>query len=256
MKKQGIQYLYLMSALLFGACAKDAPKDFANIDSRGNSGGTTTGTVSVRYCEDKIEGANETRLADFFSVFVSELENYSTFCYEALGFGENIEARLMIEYEDRYGIRAVTFDTQNVVSAKLVNENETSSSCTTGHCNYTRFDAIFRDDFGLVRIRAKGLSNSGVLTGTIWYYNFPDYATALNQAVEQVRQDCQNGVKTVYECLGYTYPTHWWNQPISQSYDDQVKQMAIEIMNGGSSNGTRKTLGTISLDIGVPTFPY
>jgi hypothetical protein len=232
----------LSLVMLLGACAKQKP----------NSSGNTThprtaASTSVRYCDpavSPITNSNTSKLSDFFSVIVSELEGAPSFCHKVVGMGSTVDLYFMVEYEDRYGIRSVEFSPENIVSRRLSEDTNDTSKYV--------LDIIFKDDFGLVRVNAIGPKNTGVLSGHIYYYNFPPYEEALNAEIQNLKQLCQNGSKTVYECMGYTYPTHWWNQPIQSTGGQLVKEMATAIMNDVNK---RKTLGAITLDIGENTFP-
>jgi len=248
MEKKNIGlYLMLVSLMTLGACAQQnssAGRDNVGDSPRGTATdpGTTT-NESVRYCDNVLTNSNSSRLANFFSVIVSGLEGDPTFCHEIDGIGSSgVDAYFMVEYEDNKGIRSVDFGPDEIVTSKLVQSGST----------YT-FDVIFKDAFGLVRVVASGPTSTGILNGHVYYYNFPSYEEALDAAIRQLQLECQNGTKTVYECLGYTYPTHWWNQPIQTSQAQQVKDMAKAIMNDSTK---RKLLGNVSLDIGEATFPH
>jgi hypothetical protein len=238
-------YLLLASVMTLGACAQQASSARNNVsDGRGETTdpGTTT-TESVRYCDKELTSSSSTKLSDFFSVIVSQLEGNPSFCHEISGVGSSgVDVYWMVEYEDRYGIRSVDFGPEHIITSKLVSSGSTYN-----------FEVIFKDAYGLVRVIANGPTSTGILTGSVYYYNFPSYEEALDAAIRQLQLECQNGTKTVYECLGYTYPTHWWNQPITTSAGQQVKDMAKAIM---SDSTKRKFLGNVQFDVGDTTFPH
>jgi len=247
MGTQWTKIIYLSIATLLGACAQQSSKGVGNTPTtRGTDSGSVS-TSSVRYCDPAISPINNSstsKLSSFFSVIVSELEGAPSFCHEIQGVGTDVDMYLMVEYEDRFGIRAVSFRPDNIVSRRL--------NDSTSNSNDYVLDIIYKDAYGLVRINAGGPKSTGILTGNIYYYNFPSYEEALNAEIERIRQACQDGTKTVYECMGYTYPTHWWNQPAHTSEGQRVKEMAKAIMNDSSK---RKHLGAITIDIAEITFP-
>jgi hypothetical protein len=241
-------YLLLASVMTLGACAQQASSARNNnnvSDGRGtttNPGSTTT--EAVRYCtKELLTSTSSTKLSDFFSVIVSQLEGDPSFCQEISGVGTSgVDVYWMVEYEDRYGIRSVDFGPEHIVTSKLVSSGSTYN-----------FDVIFKDAYGLMRVIASGPTSTGILTGSVYYYNFPSYEEALGAAIRQLQLECQNGTKTVYQCLGYTYPTNWWNQPLATSAGQQVKDMAKAIM---SDSTKRKFLGNVQFDVGDATFPH
>jgi hypothetical protein len=242
-KKNTALYITLAAMTLLGACAQQSSNSGNVTTSRGtsnnNNGNSVTPTESVRYCDTVITGATSSRLSDFFSVVVSQLEGDPTFCHDITGYGSSgVKMNLMIEYEDRYGIRSVEFTSDQVLSGRLIESNSTTTS----------LEVIFKDAYGLVKVVASGPTSTGILSGSIYYYNFPTYEEALNQAITELQTQCRNGTKTVYECMGYTYPTAWWNQTLSTSQVD----MAKNIMNDSTK---RKQLGTVKIDIGESNFP-
>jgi hypothetical protein len=246
MGNQWTKIISLSLVMLLGACAKQKPKSSGDTKSR-DTRSQTAASTSVRYCDpavSPITNSNTSKLSDFFSVIVSELEGAPSFCHKVVRMGSTVDLYFMVEYEDRYGIRSVEFSPENIVSRRLSEDTNDTSKYV--------LDIIFKDDFGLVRVNAIGPKNTGVLSGHIFYYNFPSYEEALDAEIQLLREACQNGSKTVYECMGYTYPTHWWNQPIQSTGGQRVKEMALAIMNNANK---RKTLGAITLDIGENTFP-
>lgn len=238
-------YHYILSAslLLLGACGEQLSSG-AGPDNNPSELPAPIGTItSVRQCTDnEIDDSTTNLLAGFFTAFVSGLEGAPTFCHNFAGTGEGADASLMVEYEDRYGIRSVTFDNSDVIFSRIIPDGSN-----------TLAEAIFRDGYGLVKIHGYGPTSTGILSGQIRYYNFPSFEEALNAEIERLQQECQDGTKTVYECLGYTYPTHWWNQPIHTSEGQQMIEMAREYMV--TNSGHYRVLGDIEFDIGVPTWP-
>lgn len=225
---------------LLGACAGQKVRD-GGPDNTPNETSPSV-NVSTRSCTDyELSDTSDNLLSDFFSTLVSRLEGPPTICYEFNGVGSDIDANIMVEYEDRYGIRSVKLDDAYRVASILQNKN-----------GRTQVEAIWRDDYGLVKLIARGDSSSGMLTGELRFYNFPSFEEALNQALEEAQEECRNGTKTVYECLGYTYPTHWWNQELYSSEGQRILDMIKEIMKDSSKY---TVLGSIELDIGVSTWP-
>ncbi len=229
--------------LALSACGEQLSNGADNNDNQDRVVGSNTALSSVRYCtENEITDSSQNLLSGFFSTVVGGLEGAPTFCHEFNGVGSNVDASLMIEYEDRYGIRSIKFTEEHVIASQVVTNNGT-----------TQAEAIFRDGYGLVKIIASGPDSTGILSGEIRYYNFPSFEEALNAEIERLQKECQDGTKTVYECLGYTYPTHWWNQPLYTSQGQQMLEMAKEMMRTGS--GKYKVLGKIEFDIGQSTWP-
>ncbi|MEO5667879.1 MAG: hypothetical protein ABIR96_07470 [Bdellovibrionota bacterium] len=241
MKKMSIGlYLLLASIMTLGACAQQRSASAKNDVSRGTTtnGGTTVNT-SVRYCTKAITGSSSGKLSDFFSVVVSGLEGNPTFCHEISGVGTSgVDVYFMLEYEDNAGIRSVDFGPDNIVSSKLVQSGS----------NYS-FEVIFKDAYGLVKVVASGPQSTGILNGSVYYYNFPTYEEALNAAIAQLQLECKNGTKTVYECLGYVYPTAWWNQALTPTQADMAKTIM-------SDSTKRKLLGNVQIDVGQATYPH
>lgn len=241
-----LRYLQSIAVLglvtLLGACAGQQGVTGGDTTQTG-SGGQSGSTTSVRHCTDiVIQDSSAGLLSDFFTVVVSDLEGAPTICYEFNGTGDNIDANIMFEYEDRFGIRSLTLDDSFEVASHLSVNDDGS-----------HVEVIWRDEYGLVKLFGRNEDSSGIVDAEIRFYQFPSYEEALNRAVEDVREECQNGTRTVYECLGYTYPTFWWNQPVSQSEEDQLLQMMKDLMAGGSGEYT--VLGTVELDLGVSTWP-
>jgi len=230
--------------LALAACGAQIEEDGTGGNSNSSTGVPVGSLSSVRYCTDnEITASSQSKLSGFFSTIVSGLEGAPTFCHEFNGVGNNVDANLMIEYEDRYGIRSVKFTSESVIASQVNTVN-----------NEIIAEAIFRDGYGLVKIIARGPESTGVLSGQIRYYNFPSFEEALNDAIEAIREECQSGEKSVFECLGYTYPTHWWNQPVHTTEGQQMLEMAKEFMRTGSGKYT--VLGAIELDIGQTTWPF
>jgi len=243
MEKKNISlYLVLASILSLGACAQQsASSSRDNISNgRGSTGdGAITDTESVRYCETALTNSSSSKLSDFFSVIVSGLEGTPTICHTIEGFGSSgVDMYFMVEYEDNAGIRSVEFGPEHVISSKLVESGS----------NYS-LEVIFKDDYGLVKVVGAGPQSTSIVTASVYYYNFPSYEEALDEAIAELREDCQNGTKTVAECLGYTYPTHWWNDT---TLTTSQKDMAKAIMNDTTK---RKLLGKAQIDLGVSDFP-
>jgi hypothetical protein len=236
----------LSLVMLLGACAKQKPKSSGDTKSR-DTRSQTAASISVRYCDpavSPITNSSPSELSNFFGEFVSELEGAPSFCHKVVRMGSTVDLYFMVEYEDRQGIRSVKFSPENIVSRRLSED--------TNDINKYVLDIIFKDDYGLVRVNAIGPKNTGVLSGHIYYYNFAPYKEALDAAIQNIEQLCQNGSKTTYECWGYTYPTHWGNQPTPSTVGQLVKEMATAIMNDVNKS---RSLGAITLDIGENTFP-
>lgn len=245
MEKKNISlYLVLASILSLSACAQQSASNSRNSTPNTrrvtDRDGAITNNESVRYCETALTSSSSSKLSNFFSVIVSGLEGTPTICHEIDGFGSSgVDMHLMVEYEDNAGIRSVEFSPDNIISSKLVESGS----------NYS-LEVIFKDDYGLVKVVGAGPQSTSIVTASIYYYNFPSYEDALNDAIEELREQCQNGTKTVYECLGYTYPTNWWNE---STLTTSQKDMAKAIMNDSTK---RKLLGKAQIDLGANDYPH
>ena len=193
-----------------------------------------------RYCATPIaisggsSGAAAT-LADFFQNPVSGLEGDATICLKISGYGTFLKnAAVRLEYEDHHGVSALEF---NKTSEVFYAEVKQTSSVTT-------FEVIFMDSVGFLQIKGSGSTNA---TMTIKYHNFPSMQDYLLTSLTEIQTKCKNGTYTVAQCLGYNWPsTHWWNQPVQGSPEQQQLALARGILSNTSKT---KLLGTASMNL-------
>lgn len=236
--KTFIQTLSLMGLISLGACAKQVDK-VVETPIVGNSTPVVSQIAPARLCTDEITNTTPSLLAGFFGKVVRNIEGPPTFCLtlDTSGGASAAKGTLRMEYEDDFGIRYYSIKEQGTYFGTL-EQTETSTS----------LEVVFIDAAGFIQVKAID-SGSGMMNGTIKYYNFPSYESSLTAAAEEAARKCRDGEMTVAQCLGYNFPsTFWWNQPVQVSPQQQMLDQAKAIL---ADTTKTKTVGHIQFDLGL-----
>ncbi len=256
--------LLLGALALLGACAQQIPK----LTEVTGNGDRVTSTVFERVCPDsqRLLNSSGSKLSEFFGTNIKAdlLEGPVTYCLfvddiltsASISSSADVETGFAIELEQGSsvvnnndkddGILFLEFGQTKWHRIKSVVHRNSDTDLLT-------IDLIYRDKYGLVRVKGSGTYGTAI-RAEVSFYNFPSYEDAVTEAAERAKEACLESIANrdgtaAKTCWGLepALTKAWWLQDVTTqpTQEQLLREAAIEVLD---SDRARK-LGEIDIDI-------